>query len=170
VRIDPRFRYILLLVCWVFPAVAAAQTTATLAGLVNDATGLPLHGVAITLTDAGTNVIRTARTNEGGRFVLAGLPAGDYALRAEFPGFAPHIRQLRLTVAENVSVPITLSVTGADTVTVRGGAPAVNTRSGELSYLVDQRAIDWLPMNGRNFTDLVGLPEVRSWEQRFATD
>ena len=156
-RIDPRFRHILLLVCCLFPAIAAAQTTATLAGVVNDATGLPLHGVAITLTDAGTNVIRTARTNEGGRFVLAGLPAGDYSLRAEFAGFAPHIRQLRLTVAENVSVPITLSVTGADTVTVRGGAPAVNTRSGELSYLVDQRAIDWLPVNGRNFTDLVGL-------------
>lgn len=156
-RIDSRFRCVLLLVGCLFPATAAAQTTATLAGLVNDATGLPLHGAAITLTDAGTNVVRTARTDEAGRFVLASLPAGDYSLRAEFTGFAPHIRQLRLTVAENVSVPITLSVSGAETVTVRGGAPAVNTRTGELSYLVDQRAIDWLPVNGRNFTDLVGL-------------
>ncbi len=138
-----------------FPAAAAGQTSATLAGTVSDATGGSLPGVVITLTDSGTNATRIAVSDQAGRFVLASLPAGDYVLRTAFGGFAPETRQLRLTVAEQRTLTLSLVVAGTEAVTVTG--PVGNTRSAELSFLVDQRAIERLPVNGRNFTDLVGL-------------
>ncbi len=67
------------------PSTALGQTTATLAGVVEDATGGRLPGVAISLTAGATNVVRTTQTDAAGRFVIAGLPAGEYNLRAS-PG------------------------------------------------------------------------------------
>ena len=61
-------------------------------------------------------------------------------------------------MARRSSLDFTLEV-GAltEAVTVIAGASAVNTRTGELSYLVDERAIEQLPLNGRNYTDLAFL-------------
>ena len=141
-----------------FPAVAAAQTTATLAGVVEDATGGRLPKVAVSITESATNVVRTTQTDAGGRFVIAALPAGEYTVTATLSGFATYTRAgLRLTVAQQSSVVITMQAAGTEQVTVQADTPALNFRSGELSFLVDRRAIDWLPVNGRNFTDLVGL-------------
>jgi len=140
------------------PSTAQAQTTATLAGVVEDATSGRLPGVAVSLTEGATNVVRTAQTDAAGRFVIAGLPAGDYNIRATLPGFAAYTRSgLRLSVAEQSAVTITMRAAGTEQVTVQAETPSLNLRSGELSFLVDRRAIDRLPVNGRNFTDLVGL-------------
>jgi hypothetical protein len=140
------------------PSTAQAQTTATLAGVVEDATGGRLPGVAVSLTEGATNVVRTAQTDAAGRFVIAGLQAGEYNIRATLPGFAAYTRSgLRLTVAEQSAVAITMQAAGTEQVTVQAETPSLNLRSGELSFLVDRRAIDRLPVNGRNFTDLVGL-------------
>jgi len=140
------------------PAAAGAQTTATLTGFVEDATGGRLPGVSISLTDTGTNAVRTGTTDAEGRFVLAGLPAGEYSLRAEIKAFAPYTRAgIRLSVAEQATVSIKLAVAGTDVVTVIAGTAVVNTRSSELSYLVDERTIARIPVNGRNFTDLMSL-------------
>jgi hypothetical protein len=155
-RVQWRLGLIWMLIgLWAVPA--SAQTAATLAGTAQDATGGKLPGVAISLTEAGTNVVRSARTDENGRFVVAGLPPGEYVLRATLAGFAAHNRTLRLSVGEQAAVSVTLAVATAEAVTVLAGTSVVNTRSAELSYLVEQRAIEYLPVNGRNFTDLVGL-------------
>src|SRR6186713_1247809 len=140
------------------PSTAQAQTTATLAGVVEDATGGRLPGVAVSLTEGATNVVRTAQTDAAGRFVIPGLPAGEYNIRATLPGFAAYTRSgLRLTVAQQSTVVVTMQPAGTEQVTVQADAPSLNFRSAELSFLVDRRAIDWLPVNGRNFTDLAGL-------------
>ena len=93
-----------------------------------------------------------------GRFTFAGLPAGDYGFRAELTGFRPVVRTgIRLTVAEHARLTLTLQVGAAEAVTVTGSQALVNTRSSELSYLVDRRTIEQIPINGRNYTDLMSL-------------
>ena len=73
---------------------------------------------------------------------------------------------LRLTVGESAAVTLTLQVGTAEEVTVRGTS-AVNTQTGELSYLTDQRTIEQIPVNGRNYTDLMQLqPAVNAFPHR----
>jgi hypothetical protein len=73
-----------------------------------------------------------------------------------------------LTVGETAVVDFAMRLGGVnETVTVTGAAAAVSARTGELSYLVDERAIDQLPLNGRNFTDLALLqPGVTPYPYR----
>lgn len=134
---------------------AAAQTSATLAGVVQDQTGAVLPGVTVTLVNVGTNASRVATTDVQGRFLFASVAPGDYELRPTLSGYRGGERQLRVSVNQQASVTLSMLVGAADTVTV-SGAPA-NTRSAELSYLVDSRLIERLPVNGRNFTDLISL-------------
>ena len=153
----------------VVAAPAAAQTSATLSGTVADASGGALPGVALTLRNTGTGLTRAVTSTPDGRFVFAGIPAGSYDLRAELSGFRPIVRQgLGVTVAESLTVPLVMEVGGLEqAVTVTGGASAVNTATSELSFLVGEHAIETLPLNGRNFTDLALLqPGVVAYPSR----
>ena len=149
-------------------APAAAQTTATLAGVVEDVTGGALPGAAVTARQMETGATRGTETNDEGRFIFSGLPVGEYELRAELNGFRPLVRSgVRLSVNEQASLTLVLQVGAADEVTVTAGTSAVNTRSGDLSYLVEQRAIEQIPVNGRNYTDLMLLqPAVNPFPNR----
>ncbi|HYE87427.1 MAG TPA: TonB-dependent receptor, partial [Vicinamibacterales bacterium] len=154
-RLIPVFVLILSL----FPVTAGAQTSATLAGRVVDTSGGVLPGVTITTVHVDRNISRMAVTDADGRYVLAALPVGSYDVRAELSGFKPVARSgVVLTVGQAASLDFTLEVGGlVETVAVTGVAPPVNTRTGELSYLVDSNAIEQLPLNGRNYTDLAFL-------------
>jgi protocatechuate 3,4-dioxygenase beta subunit len=66
---------------------ARGQTAATLTGTISDVSGGALPGVQITLQHTSTSLRRTSVTTADGRFVFAGVPAGEYELRAEFSGF-----------------------------------------------------------------------------------
>ena len=106
-------------------------------------------------------------TDREGRFNAAALSAGVYELRASLDGFRPLVQTgLRLTVGESAAVTLTLQVGTAEEVTVRGTS-GVNTQTGELSYLTDQRTIEQIPVNGRNYTDLMQLlPTVNAFPHR----
>ncbi len=139
-------------------SLGAAQNTATLVGVVQDESGGVLPGVQVTASLADTGTTRQAVTASDGRFTLSGLPVGEYALHAERAGFRPLVRTgLRLTVGANAAVTLVLRVGSTEVVTVQADASPVNTRSAELSYLVDQRTIEQIPINGRNYTDLMSL-------------
>ncbi len=148
---------------------AMAQTTATLTGSIEDTSGGVLPGAQLTLRQPDTGLVRTMVSDRDGRFVFAVLPAGTYDLRAELSGFRTVVRRgLALTVAATASVTLVMTVGGVDQeVTVVGGAQAVNTQTGELSYLVGAQSIEVLPLNGRNFTDLALLqPGVLPYPSR----
>src|SRR5687768_17458415 len=137
----------------------AAQTTSTITGEVKDSNSALLVGVQISATALETGVIRTTSSGEEGRFVFPALPVGTYELRAEHNGFEPLVPQtVRLTVNETVHVSLVLKIAGLTAnVTVDSGESLVNTESAELSYLVSERLIRDLPLNGRNYTDLALL-------------
>jgi Carboxypeptidase regulatory-like domain/TonB dependent receptor len=156
-------------VCLLFvPSAVTGQTTATVNGTVQDVGGGAMPGVTVSVTNAATGLTRTNVTAAEGRFVVAGLPPGDYELRAEISGFKPLLRRLTLAVADTVTLNIVLEMAGLqETVTVAEGTPVVNTSSSELSYLVGASTIEALPLNGRNYTDLALLqPGVLAYPHR----
>ena len=154
-----RFAIVVILSCCAIPLHASAQTSATLAGRVNDSTGGVVPGATVTARHLERSVERIAVSDADGRYVIAALPVGTYDVRAELSGFKPVVRQgVTLTVNEALAVDFTLEVGGVvEAVNVLGDTSTVNTRTGELSYLVDERAIEQLPLNGRNYTDLAFL-------------
>src|SRR5712692_1858713 len=147
-----------------------AQTSATITGQVEDSTHAVLPGVQLTLRQPATGLTRSAVSDKDGRFVLAVLPVGSYELRAELAGFRTLVRQdVAVTVGETVPLVLVMAVGGVEQeLTVSGGnAPEVNTATPELSFLVGEKAIETLPLNGRNYTDLALLqPGVLAYPSR----
>ena len=152
-----------------FVPVAVAQTTGSIAGMVQDANGGLLPGVTITVRNVQTELVRTDLTGPEGRFVVAALPPGEYQVRAELSGFRPYVRRdLHLTIGQTLPLTIRLDVGAlAEEVTVSGDTSPINTSSTELSYLIGSEAIERLPLNGRNYTDLALMqPGVLAYPHR----
>ncbi len=140
--------------------LAYGQTTAgTILGAVSDESGARIPGVAVTITNRNTGLVRSVTTDEGGRYRAPGLGLGNYEVKAELTGFRTAVRTgIQLTVAAEEVVNLTLSV-GAVTeqVQVTGEPPLVETTSAALSGLVDDKKIRDLPLNGRSFEQLAFL-------------
>jgi hypothetical protein len=152
-----------------FVPASLAQTAGSISGTVSDVDGGVLPGVSVTVRNLDIELVRTAVTGVEGRYVVPALPPGSYELRAELSGFRPHVRrQIQVTVAQAVVVNVTLALGGVtEEITVSGDASLVNTTTSELSYLVGSDAIEQLPLNGRNYTDLALMqPGVLAFPHR----
>jgi Carboxypeptidase regulatory-like domain/TonB dependent receptor len=133
--------------------------TATILGAVRDSTGAVLPGAGINAKNLETGLTRTSVSAEDGSYRLLALPVGAYEVRVELPGFRTEVRTgLTLTVSQEAVVNFALQVGAVEqTVAVTAEAPLVNTTSGALGGLVDERKVADLPLNGRNFIDLTLL-------------
>ncbi|HEX6975345.1 MAG TPA: carboxypeptidase-like regulatory domain-containing protein, partial [Vicinamibacterales bacterium] len=164
-----RWVVVCLLFVTLFAPAASAQTAGTLTGLVTDPSGAVLPGATITAQAIDTGLTRTVVTAADGGFVVAALPPGIYEVRAELSGFKPHVRkEVDVAVADTVHLDIRLQLGDlAIEDVVVGVVPLVNTSTPELSYLVHSEAIERLPLNGRNYTDLMLLqPGVMAYPHR----
>ncbi|MEP7363184.1 MAG: TonB-dependent receptor [Acidobacteriota bacterium] len=151
------------------PLALKAQTASSLTGHVRAADGKFLSGVKVVVQNSGTTARREAVTGEGGRYVFAALAPGEYELRAEATGFRLLKRTgVHLTVGETAVLDLGMELGALEQeITVTGRAPLVNTKTSELSYLVEEGAIQTLPLNGRNYTDLALLqPGVVAYPHR----
>ena len=146
-----------LFLCWVTTAVVWAQMpTATVLGVVKDATGAVVPSASLTARNLETGQTRRAVAGTDGSYRLSALPVGIYEIRAEQPGFRAALHTgLTLTVAQEAVVNFTLEVGAIEqTVTVAAEAPMVDTTSGSLGGLVDEQRVSDLPLNGRNYINL----------------
>src|SRR5688572_13329178 len=164
-------RWAALVLCLVLTGGASllAQTTGTIAGSVSDTTGCNVGDATLTARHVETGLTRATTSSEDGRFVFTALPVGAYEIAAAATGFRPMtLTGITLTVGQTMVVPVVMQVGAvAEHVSVVGTPPAVNTRTSELSYLVEERAIEQLPLNGRNYTDLALLqPGVNPFPHR----
>jgi hypothetical protein len=162
-------RYLTFVVALLFvPGSVSAQTTATVSGTIKDSAGGVMPGATVTITNPATGLSRTNVTGGEGRFVVAGLPPGQYDLRAEIAGFKPHEGTLTLAVADALDLSIVLEISGRqETVTLVNRPPMINATKSDLSYLVGSDTIESLPLNGRNYTDLALLqPGVLAFPHR----
>lgn len=147
----------LLIFCSVF--ISNAQTTSTITGIVTDQKGAVLSGVQLTAKHIETGLTRTFTSDSEGRFTFIGMPVGLYEIRVEAQNFKPLIRKgVNVTIGEEAKVNFQLEIQSPEeTVTITDDTALVNTQTSELSYLVNERAIRDLPLNGRNYTDLIFL-------------
>ncbi|PYR02282.1 MAG: hypothetical protein DMF97_05190, partial [Acidobacteria bacterium] len=143
----------------------AQALRATIFGTVKDVSGATMPGVTIEARNAGTGVVETVVTNDQGRFTLPDLPLGTYTVQAALAGFQTVVRKdLALTVGSQTVVDFSLPVGQVqETVTVTGESPIVDTTSAAVATRIEQKQIAELPLNGRNFAQLVTLsPGVTS--------
>ncbi len=142
------------------PVAGAAQiSTGSINGTVTDESGALLPGVTVTATNIGTTQPRSVVTNESGRYQIAGLPPGAYAVTAELQGFSKVERpSVTVRVGSIVDVNITLTVaTVQETVTVTGEAPLIESTRTDLSSTVTQQALENLPSKNRQYLDFALL-------------
>jgi len=150
---------LLLLVQAGMPVLLGQTQTATVRGVVSDRSGAVVPGAAVTLTNTAQNRPWPATTNAVGEYVFVQIPPGPYSLGVEAQGFKRHQQGgLTLEVAQIAELNITLEVGAvAETVEVTGQALLLETASSTLGEVVAGRAVEALPLNGRNVLQLVAL-------------
>ena len=148
-------------------APAAAQTTASsIRGVVVDASG-PLAEATVEAVGKESGFRFTAKSGPDGSFALAGLAPGVYTITVSSPAYAAQSQDVQVLVGQDVEASFVLSPSGVftESVTVVGEAVQllVETRTSEISTNVTQQQIEALPLNNRNFMQLVTLvPGVTS--------
>jgi hypothetical protein len=139
-------------------APSAAQTNGTITGTVKDSTGAVLPGVTVTVVNTATNATRTSVSNEVGLFDLPALPPGPYTVKSELEGFRPSTVNLELQVQQTARVDFKMELsTVSESLTVTGVSPIVETSNATVGTVIENRRIVELPLNGRNFLQLVAL-------------
>jgi len=150
-------------VCMIFLLVATALTqdasTGAIRGSAFDSTGRRIQGASVALVNTATGIRYGVITDSEGRFAFDLLPPGEYSARAEAAGMSPQIApNLRVEVGGTSELEFRLAVAGTkESVTVSGEQPLVETQPSAVSSLIDERAINELPLNGRRYTDLALL-------------
>jgi len=149
----------LLLVPLTLP-VHAQTSLGQIAGTISDGTGAVVDGVTVTVTNIGTKAVRTVTTDASGYYIVTNLPIGDYILEVAKTGFRGE-RRTGLSITADAHLPgdFQLQPGGtSDTVTVSAVlGESLNTTSGELAHVIDTKQVATLPLNGRNYTQLMTL-------------
>lgn len=139
--------------------IMLAQTSASLAGDTRDSSGAILVGVSVTVANEATGAIRSAVTNDAGVYSFPSLPPGTYGLRAEKQGFKAVVRrQIELHVQQAARLDLELQVGDmVESVQVAADAALLTTDNGTVGTVIENRRIVELPLNGRNYLQLVSL-------------
>lgn len=145
---------------FLFGSYIFAQTsTGSISGLVEDESGAVVPGANVIIKNVETGISRAAVTDAAGRYRVPGLIPDHYEVQVTSEGFETAIRKgLQLTVGSDLEINIVLKVGQvSQTTVVTAEASLVETMTGTLSGLVDDKAVRDLPLNGRSFDQLIGL-------------
>ena len=141
--------------------LAPAQDAATgaLRGTVVDPTGGRIPQAAIVVVNTATGARYSTTSDTEGRFAFQILPPGDYSARAVAPGMSPQVTpELHVDLGAATELEFHLTVAGAkENITVSAAPGLVETQPAPVSTVLDERALDDLPLNGRRFSDLTLL-------------
>jgi hypothetical protein len=137
----------------------SAQATATITGTITDSSGAAIADAQVQVKNTGTGIAQNTVSDSQGRFRVPELIIGAYDVQATKTGFATVVRKgVTLTVGAQPVVDFQLAVgQQTQTVTVSGEVSQVETQSTAVGALVEQKQISELPLNGRNFTQLLTL-------------
>src|SRR4051812_19975933 len=150
-----------LLLCWLasllaFPAGVFAQgvgASGDIKGTVTDTTGAIMQNVAVAVEDTGRGVRRTAATNSAGQYLITGLSPAIYDVNVAMPGFEPQIhKNAVLDVGQTLILDFRMKVSaGNEVVEVNSDAPIVDTARGSQSGVIEERSIQELPIDRRDY-------------------
>jgi Carboxypeptidase regulatory-like domain/TonB-dependent Receptor Plug Domain len=138
---------------------ARAQEQGGIVGTIRDQAGAVVSGAKVTVTNTETSQTRTVTTTSAGDFSTPNLPVGVYSLIAEQNGFKRAVADnIKVDVQQTRRIDVTLQVGSTnEKVTVTSAAPQLQTQNAEISALVENKRVEELPLNGRNFTQLALL-------------
>lgn len=137
----------------------AQVDTGTILGTISDASGAPINGAKVTLTNEGTGAALSTTTGVDGIYKFTPIRIGMYKVAASFQGFQSMIQNhIQVEVGQDVVINFGLkpgSVT--QTVEVTASVPVLQTQNASVGQVVDSHNVTALPLNGRNFTFLAQL-------------
>lgn len=144
---------------WMPTAAFAQASTAAINGRVMDSSGGVVPDANVALQGVETGVVRRTKTNSTGNFAFLSLAPARYALEASKDGFRPsNLKSFQLVVNQTASVEISLALGAVEqTVTVEADGVQIQASTAELGATVTSRRVVDLPLNGRNFTQLLAL-------------
>ena len=132
---------------------------AELFGTIHDPSELAIPRAKIEAEDQATKARYSATADDRGGYHILGLPAGQYTLTVEHPGFRSYRQSgITLRLGDRTALNVKLQIGEASqTIDVTAAAPLLQTATGDVSLNVDQQKIATLPLDGRNFIPLVTL-------------
>jgi hypothetical protein len=151
---------IFLIVALLLPNLLLAQSfRGSIRGQVVDPNGNAIVGAKISAKNSGTGQVRETVTGEDGAYVLAELPAGEYVVVAEYAGLSPVGQNVIVNVGSDTSANFDLTRVEKrlEELTVTEESPVIDTTRDVLNEVVDQKLVEELPLNGRDFGKLVAL-------------
>ncbi|MGA8153007.1 MAG: TonB-dependent receptor [Terriglobales bacterium] len=151
--------FLAVFACLTSPPAALAQATATVNGTVRDSTGAVIPEATVVLHSSETNLDRKTVTNNVGTYVISQIQPGEYVVRASKSGFRTEVKtNVTLLVNQTATIDLALN-TGStqETVEVQATAATLETSTSELGEAIVKKQVNDLPLNGRNFTQLLNL-------------
>ena len=141
-----------------FAAVAHAQTTGTISGVVSDKGGALVPGISVVAKNTATGETRAGVTNSAGEYSFPALQPGDYEITYSGAGFGTKTETATLNVTEHIAVNATLGISSASaTVEVTDEEPQLQTQSITQGSVISGEEIRDLPLATNNFTQLLAL-------------
>ena len=137
----------------------AQLSTASLSGAVRDSSGAVVPGAQIVLKNVATGVENRTTSNGVGAYLLVNITPGSYSIQASAPGFAEQqVPAFTLTVGQAATIDFALTVGSQSTVvTVQGAVSQLELSSANLGTVIGTKQVNDLPLNGRDFTQLLTL-------------
>jgi hypothetical protein len=148
---------VFLLVLGIQPSVA--QTQGRITGRVTDSTGAVIVGAKVTIENRGKGVKRLLETNSSGDYVAPGLEPGGYSIAVEATNFRKIMREsVQVEVANDLKIDFQLTPGASNEVMeVKDEAPLVDATTSTLNGVLSNKAINELPLQGRDFQNLLAL-------------
>jgi hypothetical protein len=134
-----------------FALVALPQSDrGTITGTVSDPAGAVVANAGVEIRNVETGAVYQAGASATGNYTLTQLPAGEYELSVNVPGFKKYVRRnITVEVAQTYRVDVALEVgSNTESITVEAAAPLLKTESGELSHTVTTNTMNNLPVMG----------------------
>jgi hypothetical protein len=130
-----------------------------LSGTVLDASGAVVPNAKVTANRIATNTALGTVSGKSGEYVIPALAPGDYTLTVDAPGFRKLVQSgISLQINQQATVNLTLEIGSAsETVEVTGAPPLLQAQSSSLGTVVNEKLVNQLPLNGRNFVQLATL-------------
>lgn len=140
-------------------ALHAQVNTGALLGTVTDSSGAAVPQAKVTLTNIQTGVVTDSTTNQSGNYAFRGLLPGFYKITVQAPGFSTFEEtQIPVQVAQSNTRDVQLTIGQTKTaLTVTAPTVAIQTASASLGEVIGEHLVRDLPLNGRNFTQLLTL-------------
>jgi hypothetical protein len=134
-------------------------STGRILGVVTDQSGGNVGGAAVTIMDVARGVSQTLTTDSDGAYVALNLQPGTYTVRAEYKGFKTFERKnILVEVGKDVRIdPVLQTGSTTETITITEEVPMLDTTSTTLGGTISNEIINDLPLNGRNYQNLVSL-------------